>query len=142
MEKEIEPIREEVGCSGDHLVFLDAQGQRRGGSLWMGARLTVATYSDWSEVRSFTTGNPPSVPLLVAPGSNALVTSTTPLLNWNNSTVPAGTTFDKYEVQVSTNNTFTEIVATLNVVGLANSQVNTPALLNAVTYYSLVEHRR
>ena len=99
------------------------------------AKLTATTYSGWSEVRSFLTGNPPGIPLLVSPASNALVTSTTPLLNWNNSNLPAGTTFDKYEVEISLNNTFTAVVANLNVFGLANSQVNTPVLLNATTYY-------
>ena len=90
----------------------------------------------YSQVRMFRTANPPSVPVLAAPANNALMTTTTPLLNWNNSTVPAGTTFRWYEVQMDTSNTFGNAVSALTTeFDLNNSQVNTPALPNATTYY-------
>jgi hypothetical protein len=98
------------------------------------AKLTLTTYSAWSEIRSLHTANPPGVPFLVSPINNALVT-TTPLLNWNNSTLPALTTFDKYEVEISRDNTFATVAARLNVFGLTNSQVTSPVLANANTYY-------
>ncbi len=60
----------------------------------------------WSASLSFTTGNPPTVPVLVAPTINLLVQDYTPLLNWNNSTSPNGTAFKQYEVQVDDNNDF------------------------------------
>jgi large repetitive protein len=89
----------------------------------------------YSQVRTFTTGNPPSIPNLTAPASNALVTSTTPLLDWSNATVPAGTTFDKYEVEISRYNDFSAVTATINSFGVSNSQGVAPALQNGTTYY-------
>jgi Zn-dependent metalloprotease len=60
----------------------------------------------WSGTRSFTTGNPPSVPTLVSPADDTLVNIYTPLLDWNDSTLPAGTTFKHYELQVDDNSDF------------------------------------
>jgi hypothetical protein len=56
----------------------------------------------WSEVWSFTTGNPPSVPSLSSPGNKALTTDYTPRFDWSNSSVPAGTTLASYQIQVAT----------------------------------------
>jgi hypothetical protein len=91
----------------------------------------------YSQVRTFTTGNPPSIPTLSTPAANALVTTTTPLLDWSNATVPAGSAaFHRYEVQIATNSTFTAGVTLISVPGVTtNSQVTAPALLNATTYY-------
>jgi hypothetical protein len=92
--------------------------------------------SAYSDVRTFTTGNPPSIPTLSAPANNSLVTTTTPLLNWNNSTLPTGTTFKWYNLQLATNNTFMAIVWDTNVASLiTDSQFITPLLLNSTTYY-------
>jgi hypothetical protein len=89
-----------------------------------------------SPLKTFSTGNPPSVPTLAAPAANALLTSTTPLLNWNNSTVPAGApAFHEYEVQVASDSLFNSVVETVHVSGIANSETVTPALLNGATYY-------
>ncbi len=60
----------------------------------------------WSEVWQFTTANTPSTPGLGSPANNGLVTSLTPRLDWTNSTVPAGTTFERYELQVALDNAF------------------------------------
>src|SRR6185369_12704498 len=46
--------------------------------------------SAWSAVRSITTGNPPTVPMLLLPAVNALTTDFTPRLDWSTSTVPVG----------------------------------------------------
>jgi hypothetical protein len=56
--------------------------------------------SAWSLVRSFHTANPPSVPTLLLPAINALTTDYTPRLDWAVVTVPVGTTFGYYRVQV------------------------------------------
>jgi uncharacterized repeat protein (TIGR02543 family) len=69
----------------------------------------------WSETRTLTTANPPSTPGLTAPANNALVTDYTPLLNWSNSTLPAGTTFSHYQVQVATDAAFTSPTLDVNV---------------------------
>ena len=88
------------------------------------AKLTQTTYSAWSEIRSFTTANPPPAPTLTAP-ANTLITSVTVLLNWNDVSMPAGTTFQKYEVQMATNSTFTTDTTLADV---AISEYTTPAL--------------
>ena len=62
--------------------------------------------SVWSTTRSFKTGNPPGVPTLLKPLNNALTKDYTPLLDWSTSTVPTGTTFKRYELQVDDNNDF------------------------------------
>jgi hypothetical protein len=68
-------------------------------------------WGSWSETWSFTTGNPPSIPVLVSPTTASLTTDYTPLLDWNDSTVPIGAAaFDHYEVQVATDTLFTDPV--------------------------------
>jgi len=61
----------------------------------------------WSEVSSFLSANPPSTPTLVSPANGAVLKTTPGNLDWSNSTVPAGTTFARYEVQLATNTSFT-----------------------------------
>nr|GAP19065.1 protein containing VCBS repeat [Levilinea saccharolytica] len=55
----------------------------------------------------FTTANPPSTPTLLSPANGATVTSTRPRLDWNDAVLPPSTTFWRYEVQWSTDPTFT-----------------------------------
>ena len=75
--------------------------------LYWRARSTGANGpSLWSTIRSFTTGSPPSIPALSAPASASLTTDYTPFLDWLNSTLPAGTVFDHYQVQVDDNADF------------------------------------
>ena len=93
------------------------------------------TYSAWSNVATIYTANPPSLPVLVAPLNNTLVSGPTVLFNWNNSTVPVGTVFDHYQLQISTNNTFTALIHNLNIAGVDNSQDDTAVLNPATTYY-------
>jgi Zn-dependent metalloprotease len=85
--------------------------------------------SDWAAGNSFTTPNPPSVPALTAPANNALTVDYTPLINWNNSTVPSGTTFKNYELEVDNDSDFSspviDIVTALNDV---NNSEYTPGL--------------
>jgi hypothetical protein len=61
---------------------------------------------DWSEIWGFTTGNPPSVPVLVSPAEDELVTSYRPLFDWQNSTNPSRTAFKRYEIQVDEDENF------------------------------------
>jgi CSLREA domain-containing protein len=74
---------------------------------WRVQANTISGPGPWSVIRSFITANPPSAPGLIAPPNNGLITDYTPLLDWNDSSVPAGTTFLKYELQIATNNAFT-----------------------------------
>jgi hypothetical protein len=62
--------------------------------------------SVWSSARSFNTANPPGVPVLLLPANNALTTDYTPRLDWGVVTLPVGTTFDHYQVQVADNAAF------------------------------------
>jgi hypothetical protein len=63
--------------------------------------------SAWSVGRSINTANPPGVPALLLPATNALTTDYTPRLDWGLVTLPAGETFGYYRVQVADNAAFT-----------------------------------
>ncbi len=73
---------------------------------WRIRAKTSVVAGPWSEKWTFTTGNPASTPVLVAPANNALVKDYTPLLDWKNSTLPVGTTFKQYDLQVDDNSDF------------------------------------
>ncbi|MBI5953997.1 MAG: M4 family metallopeptidase [Chloroflexi bacterium] len=67
---------------------------------------------------SITTAATPSIPLLSAPADNLLVTDTlTPKLDWTNSTIPAGVTFGRYQLEVATDAAFSSVVLTQDVSG-------------------------
>jgi chitodextrinase len=93
--------------------------------------------SAWSVARSFHTGNPPSIPLLVLPANNALTTDYTPRLDWSLVTLPVGVTFGHYQVQVANNAAFTAPV--VDEFGLTDRLVHeyTPVtdLTSNTTYY-------
>jgi uncharacterized protein YbdZ (MbtH family) len=83
----------------------------------------------WSAVRTLTSANPPGIPALTLPASNALVLTTTPLLDWGDTT-PG---LDHYQLQIATNSTFSSPVQDVNVSG--SSYVVSPALNNTATYW-------
>ena len=64
----------------------------------------------------------PSVLALIAPPNNGLVTDYTPRLDWSNSTIPAGTIFDHYQLQVATDAAFNNLVVDETIPGIANSE--------------------
>jgi hypothetical protein len=76
--------------------------------------------SAWSS-RTFMGPNPPGIPALVSPANGALTTDYTPLLDWNNSSLPAGTTFDHYQLQVATNNSFNPFLLDQSITGRSSS---------------------
>lgn len=63
--------------------------------------------SDWSDVQVFLTANPPSVPVPTNPNDNILTNDNSPRFVWNQVSLPSGTTFAKYEVEVSYSSLFT-----------------------------------
>jgi hypothetical protein len=73
---------------------------------WRVRAKTSAVTGPWSLKWSFKTGNPATVPVLAAPANNALVKDYTPTLNWKDSTIPSGTTFKHYEIQLDDNKEF------------------------------------
>lgn len=77
---------------------------------WRVSGNTAAGAGPWSEIRTFTIALPPSVPSLLSPRSNSKNISLTPSLDWSDSTPFAGTTLLKYELQLSTDSTFTSPV--------------------------------
>ncbi len=99
------------------------------------ARLGLTSYSPWSEIRAFHTPTPPGVPVLVSPANNALLSDTTPTLNWNQSATPVGTTFDHYQVQVDDNADFSSPVIDQDVAGIRNHTLTLTTLLNPNTRY-------
>ncbi len=62
--------------------------------------------SAWSRVRHFDSPNPPGVPTLLTPAHNATVANGQPTLDWSDSSPGV----DHYEVQISTNSTFTAVL--------------------------------
>jgi hypothetical protein len=99
------------------------------------AKLTGTTYSSWSTARTLSSANPPGVPTLASPANAALVAGLSPLFNWSDAKIPAGVTFDHYQLQVAKDNAFIAIVHDVNISGVANSQDNTAVLNPATTYY-------
>jgi hypothetical protein len=59
--------------------------------------------SAWSSPWTVTVPNPPSTPALLTPRYGALVRDTTPRFDWAISTVPAGTAFAHYQLQIQEN---------------------------------------
>jgi hypothetical protein len=75
--------------------------------------------SAWSDAGSYTTGNPPASPALLAPPKNVLLFTYTPSLTWSVPAFPTGTTFKSYRVQVATDAAFTTVVRDAVTVNLA-----------------------
>jgi len=93
-----------------------------------------------SDKLSFATVNPPSIPALSAPADNLLITNTfTPKLDWANSTVPVGVTFDHYQLRVATDAAFSAIVLDQNVNGITSSEFTlvSPLLQNTKYYWQV-----
>jgi hypothetical protein len=90
---------------------------------------------DWSQARKFTTDKSPSAPSLIAPANTALVPGPSPLFDWEDSNLPAGVTFDHYQIQVAMDNAFANIVHDHNITGISNSQDKTAVLTPGTTYY-------
>ncbi len=89
---------------------------------WRIRAKTSYVSSAWSEIGSFTSGNPPSVPVLSKPANKAKTSDYTPLFDWSNSKVPGGVTFGHYQIQVSNNDPlFTTTVIDENVNEILNS---------------------
>lgn len=93
------------------------------------------TYGNWSDVWMFSTGNPPSEPRASSPANNALVVGPSPLLDWRDSTVPNGVTFDHYFIQVATDEDFTNVIHQNSLSGITNSQDASAVLDSGTTYY-------
>jgi mannan endo-1,4-beta-mannosidase len=91
-----------------------------------------------SLVYSFQSANPPSIPVLTLPALNVLTTDYTPTLKWATVTIPAGTTFDHYQVQVNTSAGFgpgTMVMDDTSLTSAASIQIDTPALDSNKTFY-------
>jgi len=55
----------------------------------------------------FISANPPSTPTLVSPANGATIKTLTPRLDWSTSSLPSGTIFARYELEISTDTAFT-----------------------------------
>ncbi len=77
---------------------------------WRVQAKTSVVSSPWSVTWSFKTGNPPSVPGLSSPSNGSLAKTYAPTFNWKDSTVPAGTVFKHYQIQVDDTPGFTSTV--------------------------------
>jgi|GEM_PF-2413430 len=91
--------------------------------------------SAWSLVWSFNTPNPPGRPSLLSPSDNALTRDYTPRLDWSTSSLPSGTVFSYYRLQVARDSGFTNIALDTNISGQSNSEYTFTANLAANTKY-------
>jgi len=90
----------------------------------------------WSGAFSMNTANPPGVPLLRLPAPNALTTDSTPRLDWSAVIVPAGTTFDRYELQVDQDANFSSPVVQEDVAGIGAHEFTIASALDPNAKYS------
>jgi hypothetical protein len=67
------------------------------------------SYQSWSTRYSFRSANPPSNPTLRSPANNALTTDYVPKLTWSQSSLPSGTTFEEYQLQVARDKGVTDL---------------------------------
>ncbi len=97
---------------------------------WHVCGIGLGYTSAWSSTWSFTTvpPPPPAAPTLVSPATNAANVSMPPALSWNAS---AGAT--SYELQVSSNSTFTSIAYDNSSLTGTSAQIN--GLANGTNYY-------
>jgi predicted phage tail protein len=91
----------------------------------------------WSRVWRFRTGNPPSVPALISPRNTVILDDLTPRLTWRASTVPAGTTFSRYQIQIATNTAFASPLLNTTVATLSPAEftLTTPLAVNTKYYW-------
>ena len=91
--------------------------------------------SDWSEVRTFITANPPSSPVLIFPSNNALLTNYAPLLNWVPGSLPLGSIFDHYQLQLDDDPAFGSPLVDTLISDVAITQLQAPSLPSNSTFY-------
>ena len=91
--------------------------------------------SNWSEVRAFTTPNPPSIPLLISPSPDAMSMDYQPLFKWMKGSVPRVTLFDHYQIQISTRQDFSILTINENLNGLSTTMYTPATSLIANTQY-------
>ena len=109
---------------------------------WRVRANSAAGSGAWSPISKFKSANPPGVPVLLRPLDGGVETDTTPDFDWSTSTLPAGTTFDQYEIQVSTDGTFATVDVSQGIPGRANSFFTPASDLNTdVMYYWRVRAR-
>ena len=93
------------------------------------------TISEWSDFNSFLSPKPPTIPVLSSPSNNGLVKDLKPRLDWKNSSLPSGTSFDHYQLQVATDSDFSALVTDVNISDRSNSEFTFLSDLSPNTKY-------
>ena len=91
--------------------------------------------SAWSQVWSLKTPNAPGRPSLISPSNNGLVKDLKPRLDWKNSSLPSGTSFDHYQLQVASDSDFSALVTDVNISDRSNSEFTFLSDLSPNTKY-------
>ncbi len=82
-----------------------------------------ANPSNWSSPFSYFSPNPPSTPNLASPSDKSLVSSLAPRLDWSTSSLPSGTAFAYYRLQIALDSSFNNLVQDMQVSdGLTGSE--------------------
>jgi hypothetical protein len=119
--------------SSRHVPVTDLPG---GTVLYWRVRARVgAFYTPWSEVWRFTTGNPPSIPVLLSPADGAQLGDPSPLFDWQDSSLPPGVTFGRYQIQIAADRAFVRLLHNQNIAGVANSQDESASLAACASCY-------
>ena len=107
-----------------------------GATLYWHVQANGANPSEWSGYRSFSTPNPPSAPILTFPANTVLIYTYSPLLTWSTVSVPTGTTFDHYQLQLDDDPNFSSPLKNSSISNFATTQFQvTPSLPANSTFY-------
>lgn len=86
-------------------------------------------------VRRFNVSKTFAVPMPISPADGSLTRNYTPKLDWSTVKLPAGTSFDHYQLQVATEINFASPLLDEDIVGLTNSEFTFPSDLTPDTQY-------
>ena len=101
---------------------------------WRVCNTTAAGPGLCSADRSFVTASPPSVPNPIDPINDVVTADLGPTLDWSTSTLSPGTSFLKYELQISADDLFTSLMS-FDITGRTNSDFTPGTDLNPDTRY-------
>lgn len=96
-----------------------------------------STAGSWSLARNLFTANPPGVPTLRLPANGSLITRYQPGLDWNTVSLPGGTFFDHYHIQIATEPSFQTLVLEHNATdrNISDYTPDTPLSSNTRFYW-------
>jgi hypothetical protein len=125
-----------INATVSSLTYTPTSDLPRGKQLYWWVKANGANPSGWSQKWSLTSANPPGTPVLLEPFVNALTTKHKPWFDWKDSTLPPGTIFEGYHLQIATDSDFGHLILNEYIEnGLSGSEFQTINALNPNTLY-------